>query len=225
MHIDDDGEIHFDPMFSVPHIGTVADRDDPEKLGRVRLLIPGIYQVPSPWAFPLGTLGGGSPQRGGFFVPEKGADVMVFFVLADCERPMYLAGHWGKPGGTSEVPAALAGLSVQDTPNVRVIESASATIVLDDRPGNEQIIIKSKADATGCIRIAGGKIYVGDATANDPFVLGTEWKAGMEALFDALAALTVSTAVGPSSPPINSAAFLALKAALSVKLSTIIFGK
>ena len=47
---------------------------------------------------------GGSKDRGLFAVPEEGAEVGVFFKQGDLDAPYYLAGHWGKPGGESEVP-------------------------------------------------------------------------------------------------------------------------
>lgn len=222
MRYDDEGELQHDPLYSVMHMGTVADRSDPEKLGRVRLIVPGIFQAtaPSPWAWPLGTLKGGSAQRGAFFVPEKGADVAVFFKMGDPEQPHYLAGHWGKPDGTSEIPTSTVG-----DPDVGAIETKNFLIVFDDRSGSEQLLIKDKTNAAGVIRIAGGKIYQGDAAADEPFVKGNQWKAGMEAILDAVVALTVPTGVGPSGPPINSAAFVAQKAALAAKLSAIIYGK
>lgn len=224
MQLDEEGELTTDPMFSVPHLGTVADREDPEKLGRVRLLVPGIYQVPSPWAWPLGTLGGGSAQRGGWFVPEKGADVMVFFALGSHERPHFLAAHWGKPAGTSEAPSFLDDVDKEDAPDVRVIETKNWLIVMDDR-NDSQLIIKDKNNSDGVIRIADGKIYGGDENASEPFVLGSQWKTGMEAILDAIVAITHSTAVGPTSPPLNAPAFVAQRALLSAKLSSIIYGK
>src|SRR6185503_13488238 len=75
------------------HVGHVVDRADPLKLGRVRIRIPGLIQAASAWAFPLGTLGGGSDRRGFFAVPEDGAEVGVLFQEGDVERPYYLSGH------------------------------------------------------------------------------------------------------------------------------------
>lgn len=218
--LNDEGNLEFNPLYCVPHIGVVADREDPEKLGRVRVIIPGVYPIPSPWAFPFGTLGGGSGQRGAFFVPEKGADVMVFFVLGDPERPMYCSAHWGR----TEAPTVLDGVSQNDTPDIRTIEGKNFTITMDDR-SSPQLIIQDKNNTEGVFRIADGKVYAGDENATEPFVLGSQWKTGMEQLFDQLVLITHTTAVGPTSPPLNAAAFTAQKALLSAKLSSIIFGK
>lgn len=77
--IEDDGELRLDGL----HVGEVVDREDPEGLGRVRVRIPGLVEPASAWAWPLGTLGGGSDRRGFFCVPEKGAEVGVLFHQGD----------------------------------------------------------------------------------------------------------------------------------------------
>lgn len=155
MRLDDEGELAPDPFYSVMHLGTVSDRDDPEKLGRVRLLVPGIFETPSPWAFPLGT-GGGSTARGSFFTPEKGATVAVFFALGNYERPHFLAGHWAR----GEAPTYLDGMSATDTPNVRVIETKNFLLVFDDRSGSEQLLLKEKGSGN-LIKVSGSQVYIG----------------------------------------------------------------
>ena len=86
------------------YVGHVTDRKDPEQLGRVRVCIPGLIEPHGPWAWPLGTSGGGFKDTGFFAVPEMGAEVAVFFNQGDVDAPYYLSAHWGKPDGESEVP-------------------------------------------------------------------------------------------------------------------------
>jgi hypothetical protein len=90
----------------LPYIyeGVVVDRNDPEKLGRIRFAVPGLIEPASPWAYPASTLGGGSKDCGFFAVPEKGAGVYVFFVGGDIDEPRYFAGHWGLTNQGNEVP-------------------------------------------------------------------------------------------------------------------------
>ncbi|MCA2977361.1 MAG: hypothetical protein INH37_03670, partial [Myxococcaceae bacterium] len=57
------------------YVGYVTDRNDDAQLGRVRVCIPGVIEPESAWAWPLGTVGGGSKDRGIFAVPEKFAEV------------------------------------------------------------------------------------------------------------------------------------------------------
>ncbi|HET9621800.1 MAG TPA: phage baseplate assembly protein V [Kofleriaceae bacterium] len=133
-----------DPRYTALYLGCVVDRADPACLGRVRVRIPGLVEPASAWAFPLGTVGGGSAARGFFAVPEVGAEVGVLFHQGDVDQPWYLPAHWGMPGGHTEVPSAAGGLSATDTPNVRVFETPRFELVFDDRDGHEALRIRDK---------------------------------------------------------------------------------
>ena len=126
------------------YTGTVVDRVDPKALGRVRIRVPGLLEPASAWAWPLGTLGGGSAGRGGWFVPELGAEVGVLFNQGDVDHPYYLAGNWGRPEGASEVPEPARDAATQ-APDVRVIETKLWRIVLDDRPESPGLFLLGKA--------------------------------------------------------------------------------
>ncbi len=134
-----------DPRYMGLYIGHVVDRADPEQLGRVRIRIPGLIEPASAWAFPLGTVGGGSDRRGFFAVPEVGAEVGILFHQGDVDHPYYLCGHWGKPGGTTEVPSPARELSNEDVPQVRAFETRRFVLVFDDRAGKEALRIQDKA--------------------------------------------------------------------------------
>ena len=138
--IEDDGELRLDGL----HVGEVVDREDPEGLGRVRVRIPGLVEPASAWAWPLGTVGGGSDRRGFFSVPEKGAEVGVLFHQGDVDHPHYLCGHWGKPDGQAEVPEPARGLSKADAPRVRALETERFLLWFDDREGKEALVVKDK---------------------------------------------------------------------------------
>lgn len=133
-----------DPRYAALYIGEVVDRDDPEGLGRVRVRIPGLVDPASPWAFPLGTVGGGSDRRGFFSVPEKGAEVGVLFHQGDVDHPYYLCGHWGKPNGQAEVPEPVRDLPKEEAPQVRAFETKRFLLAFDDRDGKEAFLIKDK---------------------------------------------------------------------------------
>lgn len=162
-----------DPRFTALYIGEVVDREDPEGIGRVRVRIPGLVEPASSWAFPLGTVGGGSAQRGFFAVPEKGAEVGVFFHQGDVDHPYYLSGHWGKPDGKAEVPEPVKDLSKEDAPKVRAFETERFLLVFDDRSGSEKLVLKDKSTndiivieaATG-IRIKTAKDVTVEAEGN-----------------------------------------------------------
>ncbi len=133
-----------DPRYTGLYIGQVVDREDPERLGRVRVKIPGLVEPASAWALPLGTVGGGSDRRGFFAVPEKWAEVGVLFHQGDVDHPYYLSGHWGRPGGATELPEPAKNLSTADTPQVRAFETARFLLVFDDRGHKEALLLKDK---------------------------------------------------------------------------------
>lgn len=126
------------------YIGVVVDRADPERVGRVRVRIPGLVEPASAWAFPLGTVGGGNDRRGFFAVPENGAEVGVLFHQGEVDQPFYLAGHWGRPNGTTEIPTPARDLSKEETPQVRAFETRRFVLAFDDRGGSEALRIQDK---------------------------------------------------------------------------------
>lgn len=124
----DDDLARHDTRLLGMYVGYVTDRLDPEGLGRVRVCVPGLIEPHSAWAFPLGTVGGGSKNRGFFAVPELGAEVALFFNQGDVDHPYYLAAHWGKPGGKSEVPDE----AQRPSPDNRVFATETFRVELDE---------------------------------------------------------------------------------------------
>ncbi len=140
-------------------IGVVIDTADPLKLARVRVRVPGVFDEGTGWAFPLGFGGAGGARRGFKCVPRKGAEVGILCHLGDPDSCHYLPGHWGKPGGISEVPgggltppiadelnAKGEELTAEEAPLVDVYETESFLISIDERVpgGNGSLFIRSK---------------------------------------------------------------------------------
>ena len=121
-------------------IGFVVDRNDPEQLGRVRCCIPGVMEPHGPWAWPLGTVGGGSRNRGFFAVPETGAEIAIWFNLGSPEEPYYLAGHWGRPSGHSEVPEEAR----RTPPDNRVLATETFRVELDETIGRRRLKLTNR---------------------------------------------------------------------------------
>jgi hypothetical protein len=130
-----------DPRFVGLFMGTVMHTDDPDGVGRVRVHIPGLVEPASTWAYPIGTLGGGSDRSGFFAVPDKGADVAVLFKHGDINQPYYLSGHWGKPNGQTEVPDYVRQLQPGEAHQVRVLQIGRFTLIFDIRSGKENLTI------------------------------------------------------------------------------------
>ena len=136
---DDDLGAH-DTRLPGMYVGYVTDRADPERLGRVRVCIPGVLEPYSAWAWPLGTAGGGFKDRGFFSVPEVGAEVAVFFNQGNVEAPYYLAAHWGKPNGESEVPEE----AQKTPPDNRVFATQTFRIELDESKDSRKLKLTNK---------------------------------------------------------------------------------
>lgn len=124
---DDDIQTDDKRLFGL-NVGYVTERNDLQELGRVRVCIPGMLEPDGAWAWPMGTSGGGAKDNGFFAVPELGAEVAVFFNQGDIHQPYYLAAHWGKPNGESEVPEEAR----KTPPDNRVVATATFRIELDE---------------------------------------------------------------------------------------------
>lgn len=136
---DDDLSRHDTRLLGM-YVGHVTDRKDPEQLGRVRVCVPGLLEPHSAWAWPLGTVGGGSKNRGFFAVPEEGAEVALFFNQGDVDQPYFLSAHWGKPNGESEVPEE----AQKDPPDNRVLATETFRLELDETEGSRRLKITNK---------------------------------------------------------------------------------
>lgn len=137
--------------------GLVTNNKDPEKLGRVKVEFPWLSgEDESAWAR-LATLMAG-PNRGTFFLPEPGDEVLVAFEHGDIRFPYVLGSLWN---GVDEPPRD----NEDGENNPRVIRSRSGhelifnddengsveihtrdgqKILLDDTPGGESITIEDK---------------------------------------------------------------------------------
>lgn len=139
--------------FGAPEHAVVTDNADPLGLHRVRVRIPGMAED-SPWAFPVGTQGGGSPQRGAWTSPKVGADVVVMFLGGDFDRPVYWCAWWGIPEAGTEVPTEVAAVPNAEAHLIQTIhESDRVKVWVDERAGKEQIAIADKGDPDTYLQI------------------------------------------------------------------------
>ena len=136
----DADEIHYVGAY----LGTVQANNDPQKLGRCRVTVPGLIEPFSAWAFPMSTVGGGSANRGFFSVPEVGADVLVFFVQGDTDLPVYMPAHWGVLDGSPETPQIVQEMDATDAPKLKVFETGRFQMVWDGRDGELKWFILDK---------------------------------------------------------------------------------
>lgn len=121
--------------------GIVTDNKDPQKRGRLKLLIPSVLgDQASDWALPCVPYGGAA-QQGMFMVPDIDAQVWVEFEEGDIHRPIWVGTFWQQ---TSDVPEEAA----KDEPTTRLLQTGSGHILqFDDDAGEEQFRLFHPAGA------------------------------------------------------------------------------
>ena len=74
--------------------GTVMNNVDPEQIGRIQAIVPGVEGfIPSSWAMPC--LPWGGINTGVFTVPPVGAGVWIEFEQGDPDYPIWTGCFWG----------------------------------------------------------------------------------------------------------------------------------
>lgn len=98
-------------MASAAYLGSVVSVKDPQHLGRVQVrvyAVDGIADQDSPvWARVVVPFAGAN--RGAFFIPDIGDEVLVSYLSGDARFPVVLGGMWN---GNAAPPETLGGDSV-----------------------------------------------------------------------------------------------------------------
>jgi uncharacterized protein involved in type VI secretion and phage assembly len=115
-------------------VGIVTNNQDPDNLGRVKVKFPWLSEVDeSPWARFAAPMAG--KQRGAYFLPEVGDEVLVVFEHGDVRVPYVIGALWN---GQDDPPVTNTG----GKNDVRMIKSRSGHVVkLNDEADNETIEI------------------------------------------------------------------------------------
>ena len=136
----------------------VADNDDPQKRGRIKIAVPFLGVSPlEEWAIPISQYAGKS--YGSFFPPEKGDYVWVMFENGNAAFPLYLGGWWAKdevPEGFSITRRGIRTKNCEmyfdDKDKIIKIKTPAATLTLDDAAkkvtveiGGESVTLDSDA--------------------------------------------------------------------------------
>ena len=119
-------------------VATVLDNQDPDGLGRVKITFPTLSNDDiGHWARIAVLMAG--DQRGTFFLPEVGDEVLVAFEGGDIEVPYVIGALWN---GVDKPPET----NSDGKNNLRLIKSRSGHIVrLDDTDGSQKIEIIDKS--------------------------------------------------------------------------------
>jgi uncharacterized protein involved in type VI secretion and phage assembly len=156
-------------------LGVVSALDDQHR-GQVQIEFPAEADeqtVPvRDWAR-VATLMAG-PDRGAWFMPEVGDEVLVAFVNDDAEDPYVIGALWSEPPGTAASPPKDTAFSQRrlkskrghtvtlddgDGPKVELRSQAGHTVVLDDK--NDKLEVRSKAGHTVTLDANGIELKVG----------------------------------------------------------------
>ena len=155
-------------MSKIPGIvqAIVADLDDPERLGRIRVTFPWLDDQPSDWARIVAPLAG--KDRGWVLRPEVGDEVIVAFAHGDPRFPYVIGGAWN----VMDPPPADDGRPTEN--NWRFFRSRSGhQLKFDDTSGAERIeIVGSGENHRVVIDVSGQKIEIscafGDVSISAP---------------------------------------------------------
>src|SRR5215212_550880 len=141
----------------------VSDIGDPEGQGRVKVTLPwspdtggGRYEA---WAR-LATFMGGN-NRGSWFIPDVGDEVLVVFEGGDPRRPYVIGGLWN---GTDSPPETMDGAGNNFK---KVIRSRNGVkITLDDTDGQEKLILETPGGQRVTMKDGPGEVDIEDGNGN-----------------------------------------------------------
>lgn len=149
-------------LFHGAHLAEVVNLDDPEQLARVQVRLlnsDGVDDHDAPvWARVATPFAG--DDRGTFFIPDVGDEVLVTFVHGDPRWPIVIGGLWN---GTSQPPA-----SIESGRNVKkVIRSKNGVqVTLEDESGQEKFIAETPGGQRVTLKDGPGEITVEDSNGN-----------------------------------------------------------
>lgn len=120
----------------------VKDNNDPQGLGRVRLLVPSVLgDSETDWALPCFPYGGGSGQ-GFIAIPPVDAMVVAEFMEGDVSSPIWTGSFYRT---RNDMPSEFT----TGEPTVKLLKTASGHLLsFEDKQGSEVITLKSAKQAT-----------------------------------------------------------------------------
>lgn len=109
--------------------GRVVGNDDPEKRGRLKVVVPQVLENVEMWALPCVPFAG--KDMGFFTMPENGTGVWVEFEAGDPSFPIYSGFFWSK----NDIASADA------KPTIKFFKTKKFTLRIDDTVG--EIVIEN----------------------------------------------------------------------------------
>jgi uncharacterized protein involved in type VI secretion and phage assembly len=149
-------------IFPAAHLAEVVDLDDPQSLARVRVRLlnfDGVDGHDAPvWARVATPFAGNN--RGTFFIPDVGDEVLVIFVNGDPRHPIVVGGLWN---GSDTAPE-----SISNGRNIKkVIRSKNGVkLTLEDQDGQEKFIAETPGGQKVTLKDGPGAILIEDSNGN-----------------------------------------------------------
>ena len=134
-------------------IGIISNAKDPQGIGRVKLQFPWLSEDnESDWAKVASFMAG--KDRGGFFLPEVGDEVLVAFEHGDINSPYVIGALWS---GEDKPPET----NMDGKNNIRKIRSRSGhEIIFDDNDSGQKEKLEIRTNS-------GHSIILDDATGQE----------------------------------------------------------
>jgi uncharacterized protein involved in type VI secretion and phage assembly len=144
------------------HLARVVAIDDPERLNRVQVRLiafDGVDGQDMPlWARVVAPFAG--DDRGAFLMPDVGDEVLVVFENGDARYPLVVGGLWN---GAAPPPADLG---AEGNRFKRIRSKRGVTVTLDDRQGQERLVLETPGGQRVTLADGPGAITVEDASGN-----------------------------------------------------------
>lgn len=149
-------------LFHGAYLAEVIDLNDPDNLSRVKVRLynfDGIDGHDGPvWARVALPFAGNN--RGTFFIPDTGDEVLVTFVNGDSRHPIVIGGLWN---GNNSAPASISSGNNEQ----KVICSKNGVkITLEDKNGQEKFITETPGGQKITLKDGPGAVTIEDSNGN-----------------------------------------------------------
>lgn len=197
-------------------VGIVTDNKDPDDMGRVKVKFPWLSDTNESYWARIATLMAGG-DRGTFFLPEVGDEVLVAFDHGDINHPYVIGALWN---GVDTPPETNA----DGKNNIRTIKSRSGHMIIfddNDEQKKEKIEIRTKAGHAIVLDDSAGaeKIEIKDKNENNKITINSVEKSiNIESVMQLKIKANVVEIEGTTSLTLKSNAVLTIQG-LPVKIN------
>ena len=196
-------------------VGIVTNNEDPDSMGRVKVKFPWLSDTNESYWARIATLMAGE-DRGTFFLPEVGDEVLVAFDHGDINHPYVIGALWN---GVDTPPETNA----DGKNNIRKIKSRSGHMIIfddNDEEKKEKIEIRTKAGHAIILDDSAGKekIEIKDKKGNKITIDSVQDSINIESAMQLKIKANVVEIEGTTSLTLKSNAALTIKG-LPVKIN------